>query len=147
MTSLVSSLFDVNWVFLSCGECTIIYIDGCPVNPCYHSNSRSGKPALFISDDSVISWAQHHTKRETTVVSLSADLESMRYQSDKWNMSFKPDKYHSLTLSIQKDRKTNSPFYFQHQQRTRTYRWEEEEDWSPKVWVQSDWNLLMKLWW
>ena len=44
--------------------------------------------------------------------SLSADLGKITSWSNKWNMSFNPDKSHTLTMSLRKDRLEKLPICF-----------------------------------
>ena len=67
---------------------------------------------LFADDSTLCQDIPLPSDRQAAVSSLSSDLDKITSWSNTWNMSFNPDKYHTLTLSLQKDCMSNLPIYF-----------------------------------
>ena len=55
----------------------------------------------------------HDMSRDMALISRPALSTSIHcWESNKWNMSFNPDKSHTLTMSLQKDDLENPPNHF-----------------------------------
>ena len=58
--------------------------------------------SLLMTPPSVVPC--HPSDRQAAASSLSAYLDKITNWSNTWNMSFNPDKSHTLTMSLRKDR-------------------------------------------
>ena len=75
------------------------------------SDSVENPLYLFADDYTLCRTIAHHSDRQVAASSLSADLYKITSWSNTWNVSFNPDKSHTLTVSLQKDCLANSPIY------------------------------------
>ena len=57
---------------------------------------------LFADDSTLCPQICHPSEWQAAASSLSADLGKITNWSNTWNMSFNPDKSHTLTVSLQK---------------------------------------------
>ena len=73
------------------------------------SDSLENPPYLFADDSTLCRTIGHPSDRQAAASSLTADLDKITSWSNTWNMSFNPDKSHTLTMSLQKDRLANPP--------------------------------------
>ena len=55
---------------------------------------------LFADDSSLCRTIRHPSDRQAAAPSLSADLDKITNWSNTWNMSFIPDKSHTLAMSL-----------------------------------------------
>ena len=70
-------------------------------------------PLYLSADDSTLCLdIPHLSYGQAAPSSLSLDLDKITRRSNTWNMSFNPDKSHTLTISPQKDHPANPPIYF-----------------------------------
>ena len=67
---------------------------------------------LFADDSTVCHDISHPFDRQIVTSSLSSDLNKITNWSNTWNMSYNPEKFHILTLSLRKDNSANPPIYF-----------------------------------
>ncbi len=67
---------------------------------------------LFADDSTLCRTICHPSDWQAAASSLSADLGKITNWSNTWNMSFNPDKSHTLTMSLRKDRLENPPIHF-----------------------------------
>ena len=58
---------------------------------------------LFADDSTLCHTICHPSDQQAAASSFSADLDKITSWSNTWNMSFNPDKCHTLTLSLRKD--------------------------------------------
>ena len=71
------------------------------------------KILYFSADDSTLCRTIcHPSDRQTAASSLTADLGKITNWSNTWNMSFNPDKSHTLIMSLRKDRLETPPSTF-----------------------------------
>ena len=68
------------------------------------SDSLENPPYLFADDCTLCRPICHPSDRQATASSLSADLDKTTIWSNTWNMSLNPDKSHTVTMSLRKDR-------------------------------------------
>jgi len=62
-------------------------------------------PLYFFADDCTLCHTIcHPSDQQAAAYSLSADLDKITNWSNTWNMSFNPEKSHTLTMSLRKDR-------------------------------------------
>ena len=58
-------------------------------------------PIYLFADDSILCRTIcHPSDRQAVASSLTADLDKITNWYNTWNMSFNPDKSHTLTLSL-----------------------------------------------
>ena len=70
-------------------------------------------PLYLFADDSTLCQSICHPLDQQVAASLlSADLDKITNWSNMWNMSFNPDKSHTLTMSLRKNRFEKTPRYF-----------------------------------
>ena len=71
-------------------------------------------PLYLFADDSTFGCdVLHPSGRQAAASSLSSDIEKkITSWSNTWNMSFNPDKSHTLTISLKKHHMANPPIYF-----------------------------------
>ena len=76
--------------------------------------SDSLENPLYLSpDDSTLCCTIcHPSDRQAAASSLSADLGKITNWPNTWNISFNPDKSHTLTMSLRKDHLENPPSTF-----------------------------------
>ena len=67
---------------------------------------------LFADDSTLCRTICHPSDRQAAASSLTADMGKITNWSNTWNMSFNPDKSHTLTMSLRKDRLENPPSTF-----------------------------------
>ena len=67
---------------------------------------------LFADDSTLCRTICHPSDQHAAASSLTADLDKITNCSNMWNMSFNPDKSHTLTMSLRKDRLENPPIHF-----------------------------------
>ena len=67
------------------------------------SDSLENPLYLFADDSTLCRTICYPSDRQAAASSLSADLGKITNWSNTWNMSFNPDKSHTLTLSLRKD--------------------------------------------
>ncbi len=60
-------------------------------------------PLFLFADDSTLCRTIGHPSSQAAASSLTADLDKITNWSNTWNMSFNPDKSHTLTMSFRKD--------------------------------------------
>ena len=69
-----------------------------------------GNPLYLFADDSTLCRTIGHlSDRQAAASSISADLVKITSWSNTWNMSLNPDKSHTLTMSLRKDRLEPTP--------------------------------------
>ena len=78
----------------------------------YLSDTLENPLYLFADDSILCRTICHPSYRQAAASLLSADLDKITNWSNTWNMSFNPDKSHTLTMSLQKDRLENTTIYF-----------------------------------
>ena len=76
------------------------------------SDSLENPLYLFADDSTLCRTIGHPSDRQAASSSLTADLDKITNWSNTWNMSFNPDKSHTLTMSLRKDHLENSPIHF-----------------------------------
>ena len=67
---------------------------------------------LFVDDSILCRTICHPSDWQAAAPSLFADLGRITNWSNTWNISFNPDKSHTLTLSLRKDSLENLPIHF-----------------------------------
>ena len=76
------------------------------------SDSLENPLYLFADDSTLCRTICHPSDRQVAASSLSADLDKITSWSNTWNMSFNPDKSHTLTMCLRKDCLENPPSIF-----------------------------------
>ena len=76
------------------------------------SDSLENPLYLFADDSTLCRTICHPSDRQAAASSLSADMDKITSWSNTWNMSFNPDKSHTLTMFLRKDRLEKRPFTF-----------------------------------
>ena len=76
------------------------------------SDSLENPLYIFAGDSTLCHTICYPSDRQATASSLSEDLDKITNWSNTWNMSFNPDKSHTLTLSLRKDRVEKPPSTF-----------------------------------
>ena len=64
------------------------------------SDSLENPLYLFADDSTLCRTMGHPSDRQAAASSLTADLDKITNWSNTWNMSFNPDKSHTLTMSL-----------------------------------------------
>ena len=64
------------------------------------SDSLENPLCLFADDSTLYRTICHPSDQQAAASSLTADLDKITSWSNKWNMSFNPDKSHTLTMSL-----------------------------------------------
>jgi len=64
------------------------------------SDSLENPLYLFADDSTLCRTMCHPSDRQAAASSLSADLDKIISWSNTWNMSFNPDKSHTLMMSL-----------------------------------------------
>ena len=64
------------------------------------SDSLENPLYLFADDSTLCRTISHPSDLQAAAVSLSADLDKITSWLNTWNMSFNPDKIHTLTMSL-----------------------------------------------
>ena len=80
------------------------------------SDSLENPLYLFADDSTLCQTISHPSDWQAAASSLSADLDKITSWSNTWNMSFNPDKSHTLTMSLQKDHLEPPPSHLLSQQ-------------------------------
>ena len=73
------------------------------------SDSLENPLYLFADDSTLCRTICHPSDRQAAAFSLTADLGKVTNWSNTWNVSFNPDKSHTLTMSLGKDRLETPP--------------------------------------
>ena len=74
-----------------------------------YSDSLQNPLYLSADDSTLYRTICHPSDRQAAASSLSADLDKIKSWFNTWNMSFNPDKSHTLTMSLRKDRLETPP--------------------------------------
>ena len=67
------------------------------------SDSLDNPVCLYADDSTLCHTICHPSDRQAAASSLSADLHKITNWSNTWNMSFNPDKSHTLSMSLRND--------------------------------------------
>ena len=76
------------------------------------SDSLENPLYVFYDDSTLCRTISHPSEWQAAASPLSADLDKITSWSNMWNMSFNPDKSHTLTMSLRKDHLENPPIHF-----------------------------------
>ena len=97
----------------SCSGPCFLVLQGSVSGPINDLSDSLENPLYLFADESALCRTIcHPSDRQAAASSLSADMDKITNWSNMWNMSFNPDKSHTLTMSLRKDHLEIPPIYF-----------------------------------